>query len=183
MADNGFGVSFLPNGDQRYQRPGLGGGAPGGLAPIQEAIKVISMRVPRVVGANPLAPLALLGGQGAQGLPNGLLEQLLRTLGAGPRMQEDPGAGDPNSLGVGGAPSPLASSSGLMPSTYGSSLPVNVTAGARGGESPDLGASTLPMPDAPTQAPAPVEGPSPSNSADFWDQARRQRESMGRISY
>jgi hypothetical protein len=84
MADNGFGVSFMPNGDQLYKRPGDPQGF-AGRAPVQDPIKVLQMRVPRVVGANPLAPLSLMGGRGQ--LPEGLLEQLLRTLGAGPRMQ------------------------------------------------------------------------------------------------
>ena len=104
---DGFGVSFLPNGDQRYQRPQDPYGATG-RAPLQEAVKILSMRVPRVVGANPLAPLALLNAPGGGGLQPGQLEQLMRTLGIGPSMQtgETPttGAGPT----VGGAPSPFA---------------------------------------------------------------------------
>ena len=73
MADP-FGVSFLPGGDAQYKRP------QGTSAPLQEAIKVLSLRVPRVVGANPLAPLALLTGQGGGGMPSGIVETLLRAL-------------------------------------------------------------------------------------------------------
>jgi len=181
MADNGFGVSFLPNGDQRYQRPGDAPGGLGGQAPVQDPIKILSMRIPRVVGANPLAPLALLGpnGGGAGSLPAGLLEQLLRTLGAGPRMQADPGMSDPNALGVAGAPSPVARLSGLMPASFSGQPAVSVTAGATA-PPPDVGAPPLPTS---MQPPAPSGGPSPSNSQDYWDTARQMRESMGRIAY
>jgi hypothetical protein len=75
MAQQPYGVSFLPNGDQRYQRPGTAG-----ASPVQEAIKVLSLRVPRVVGSTPLAPLALLTGQGGGGAPSGVVETLLRAL-------------------------------------------------------------------------------------------------------
>lgn len=75
MAQPGFGVSFLPGGDASYTKP-----RPEATQPLQEAIKVLSLRVPRVVGASPLAPLALLQGQGGGGMPSGLLETLLRNL-------------------------------------------------------------------------------------------------------
>lgn len=193
--DNNFGVSFLPNGDQRYQRPGDPTGSLSGAAPVQEAIKVLRMTIPRVVGANPLTPLALLGGQGSQGLPEGLLEQLLRTLGAGPRMQAAPGMVDPNSLGVAGAPSPIARSSGLMPSSYGSGF---LGEGALGGRGAPAGGGFTPritvgtgenlLPTEPTlppsMSPPPTDqGPSPSNSEDYWQRARDQREAMGRVQY
>jgi len=75
MAQQPYGVSFLPNGDQRYQRPGTTG-----ASPVQEAIRVLSLRVPRVVGSTPMAPLALLTGQGGGGAPSGVVETLLRAL-------------------------------------------------------------------------------------------------------
>ena len=177
---NGFGVSFLPNGDQRFQRPQ---DQPGGTgrAPLQEAVKILSMRVPRVVGANPLAPLALLNAPGGGGLQPGQLEQLMRTLGIGPSMQsgEVPTTGAGPS--VGGAPSPFASMQGLMP-TAGAGGPtgglVNVTAGGSAGP----GASTMPPPAAPA-APTMPSGGGGDDSAAMWELARRQREGMGRISY
>ena len=75
MAQQGFGVSFLPSGDQRYTRTGQAE-----TNPVQEAVKILSLRVPRVVGATPMAPLALLSGQGGGGLPSGVVETLLRAL-------------------------------------------------------------------------------------------------------
>jgi len=140
----------------------------------------LSLRVPRVVGANPLAPLALLRGQGGGGLPPGMIEQLLRTLGVGPRMQAAPGGPDPNALGVAGAPSPIARMSGLMPSSFSGAPVVSVSAVARP-EQPEPGAPTVPPVMPPP--PAPMPGPSPSSSEDYWAQARAQREAMGRISY
>ena len=178
---NGFGVSFLPNGDQRFQRPQ---DQPGGTgrAPLQEAVKILSMRVPRVVGANPLAPLALLNAPGGVGLQPGQLEQLMRTLGVGPQMQTGQvpttGAGP----SVGGAPSPFASMQGLMPTAGGSGGPtgglVNVTAGANA-------APPQPPPaGAPLGAPSLGGGGAPEDdSASLWELAQRQREGMGRVAY
>jgi hypothetical protein len=173
MADNGFGVSFLPNGDQRYQRQD---GTGGGQGPLQEAVKILSMRVPRVVGANPLAPLALLQGAGSGGLQPGQLEQLMRTLGIGPSMQSGQaamGAGP----SVGGAPSPFAAQSSLMPTgqTGGPTGGlVNVSAGANQGGTPP--------PPGLAQPAAPMGGAEDEGGA-LWELARRQREGMGRPAY
>lgn len=180
MADNGFGVSFLPNGDQRYQRPqDQAGGL--GRAPLQEAVKILSMRVPRVVGANPLAPLALLQSPGSAGLQPGQLEQLMRTLGIGPQMQtgQVPTTGaEPT---VGGAPSPFASMSSLLPTAGGGGGPmgglVNVSAGGEAAPPAAPGPGTPPSPSAP-----PLGG-TPEDSGALWELARRQREGMGRIQY
>lgn len=180
MADNGFGVSFLPNGDQRYQRPEDRMGAAGGRAPLQEAVKILSMRVPRVVGANPLAPLALLQGQGAGGLQPGQLEQLMRTLGIGPSMQtgEVPTTGAGPS--VGGAPSPFASMQSLMPTAGGAAPTVSVTAGMT---DPGANAAPPPPPPPPGAATGGTSMAPEDDSASLWELARRQRESMGRIAY
>ena len=91
MAQPGYGVSFLPGGDQSYTRPGAAGSSP-----VQEAIKVLSLRVPRVVGSTPLAPLALLSGQGGGGLPSGVVDTLLRAL-TPPTNAQPPVAAVPSS--------------------------------------------------------------------------------------
>ena len=58
------GVNFQPGGgqglDPQQAKPSQGSG-------VQEAIKVLSLRLPKVVGAQAAAPMALLGGSGAQG--------------------------------------------------------------------------------------------------------------------
>ena len=57
------GVNFQPGGtmgEQAQPKPSQGSG-------VQEAIKVLSLRLPKVVGAQGATPMALLGGQGSGG--------------------------------------------------------------------------------------------------------------------
>lgn len=58
------GVNFQPGmgqgGEQSQAQPSAGSG-------VQEAIKVLSLRLPKVVGAQAAAPMALLSGQGSGG--------------------------------------------------------------------------------------------------------------------
>lgn len=59
-----FGLSFMPgaqSGDDERQ------GAP--INQVQQAIKLLSFRLPRVLGGSALAPAPLLQGHGAQGSP------------------------------------------------------------------------------------------------------------------
>lgn len=71
---NGFGVSFQPGAqDGQSQQP------------VQQAIQLLSLRLPSVVGARALAPQALLQSQGgsalgAQGSPDAALALLQRLL-------------------------------------------------------------------------------------------------------
>lgn len=92
---NDFGISFSPFDNQRNTaRPGQSGAAP---SP-QEAIKILSLHVPRVVGSASPIPGALLNAPGSAGLggpgtaqaPNLGLEELLRRLFGGGAQ---PGAG------------------------------------------------------------------------------------------
>lgn len=62
MASRGFGVSFLPGADQSN-----GPAAP--RNPMQEAIQVLSLRLPKVFGARSLAPAPLLTAPGGMGQP------------------------------------------------------------------------------------------------------------------
>jgi hypothetical protein len=98
-----LGRSFAPNDDPTSQRRGPS------PAPIQEAIRVMSLQMPRVVGANSPNPAALMsqmGGQmnGGQGLggptSNPIIEQLLRALFGGGGQQGGQMPGLP------GAPAP-----------------------------------------------------------------------------
>jgi hypothetical protein len=167
---------------------------------MQEAIRVLSMRVPRVVGATPLAPMALLNSQGGGGLPAGLLEQLLRKLGmpggAGgqaqglPQMAAPPNMGQMAQAGLpappgpsfGGAGGPMAAPSlpGLQPVLSPGTTP-HITAGARADE-PPLGAGLTPPPPPQPQIPNPSQtrqgGNAPGglrSAQDFYDLARRMR--------
>ena len=56
-----YGVSFQPGADQ--QAGTMGRRTP----PVQQAIKLLSLRLPSVIGAKALAPQALLQGQGSAG--------------------------------------------------------------------------------------------------------------------
>jgi hypothetical protein len=82
MAD--LGVSFIPSGDESNGQQMPGGAAPG-VPPLQSAIRLLSMRLPRFGGGmspGGIAPGALLGSQGAGGLgaAGGGLEAMLRAL-------------------------------------------------------------------------------------------------------
>ena len=82
---NSFGISFVP-GAQRDQIEQQGG-QPSGLSPAQSAVQMLSLRLPRVAGAQALAPGALLASPGAAGqqmgsaMSNPLLQALLRLAG------------------------------------------------------------------------------------------------------
>src|SRR5262245_11324546 len=63
-----LGVSFSPSGGEDRQATQ---GAPRGGSPIQDAIKTISLRIPKFAGSGPVgagAPNALLQGPGGAGL-------------------------------------------------------------------------------------------------------------------
>lgn len=103
-----LGVSFSPfNQDAKPQNQ-----AQGSAAPVQDAIKILSLRQPTVAGASAPAPQALLGGptvQGSQMGAEGLLA-MLRKLLLGPTAGATPGAAQgapppPSSFGTAGAPS------------------------------------------------------------------------------
>jgi hypothetical protein len=70
MADD-FGLSFSPLQPPAFGGPGSNGNnalGNNGPSPVQEAIRILSLRIPRVVGAGALAPLGLLNSLGASGL-------------------------------------------------------------------------------------------------------------------
>ena len=66
---NDFGVSFIPG--QQGQDNGQGQGGPGGpqVSPTQQAIRLLSLRLPQFSGPNGFAPSSLLSGPGAGGNP------------------------------------------------------------------------------------------------------------------
>ena len=80
-----LGLSFAPRSQDEIAARGTGGPSP---SPIQEAIRILSLRLPRAFGASAPAPSALMAGAGAPSraaaLPgpttNPILEQLLRAL-------------------------------------------------------------------------------------------------------
>ena len=176
-----YGFSFLPNGDGEYRRPQSGG------SPLQQAIQVLSLRVPRVVGSTPLAPLSLLTSQGGAGMPEGLLRRMeqslpganaptqppVASLGAPPPpspgqtiIEADPPSRDGQTAPE--SPFPAASSASAVPSpapTAGQSLtaPVSspMSAPAGGGVTMGPPSPSLPMMPSPTPAPTVPAAPSP----------------------
>lgn len=95
------GVSFSP-----FNAPPQGGQGmqkPGGVQPVQDAIRMLSFRMPSTVGASSPAPQGLMGGQTALGgqLSNPLALNWLRALFGGQAM---PGAALPGLGAPQGAP-------------------------------------------------------------------------------
>ena len=88
MAFGNFGVSFLPGADGGPQdQNGFNGGA-SGVPPLQQAIKFLSLRLPRFAGPNAIAPPTLLNAAGAAGgLPPWLASMV------GQQGQRGPGGG------------------------------------------------------------------------------------------
>ena len=120
---NGFGLSFAPMGRDTTQsdaRPP--GGDTGMPSAIQDAIRILSLRIPRGLGPSPLAPAPLLHSAGAgalPGRPGGIsLQQLLELIfgqmarrgQAIPRAPSDQG-GRPVSPG----PAPYGPATGGLP--------------------------------------------------------------------
>lgn len=84
-----LGQSFFPGGDeeQRLRQEGTGP-----VNPVQEAIKILSLKLPRVIGANAPVPQLLLTSLGSGALPSGNrdgtrasnpLEDLIRRMTGG----------------------------------------------------------------------------------------------------
>ncbi len=113
-----IGISFMPNADNQALGPQQGAlNGPGG--DLSQAFKILSLRLPRVLGAGALAPPGLLRSPGAAGAPGGLnphaavFEALLKALVGGGSPGGFPGgtASDaPGPMGpppMGGPISPL----------------------------------------------------------------------------
>jgi hypothetical protein len=77
---NPLGQSFAPMGDEDMQNRGNGNGA----SPVQEAIRTLTTRLPRTIGAGAIAPGMLLNSPGASGLPGGMPGGM---PGAGPEAE------------------------------------------------------------------------------------------------
>lgn len=104
------GVSFVPG------QNGEGGEAPQGTQPLQSAVRLLSLRLPRITGAQGLAPGQLLNAPGGMGMGGGnamanpLFQALLRLAGIapggdGPAGPAGPGGGG-GGFGFGGGGSP-----------------------------------------------------------------------------
>lgn len=92
-----IGQSFAPLGnDDPRQQPGAVGG-PGG-SPVQEAIKLLSLRMPRTLGASAPAPQGLLNSHGMAGMGGNPLTALIM------QMLQQGGMGAQGAAGAAPAP-------------------------------------------------------------------------------
>ena len=98
MANNQIGVSFMPSAEQSAM-----GGRQGSLEGVPEqAFKILSLRLPRVLGSRSLSPSSLMTGPGSAGVGGGGLNPLsavftaiLRGMGVNPGGGGMPGGGMP----------------------------------------------------------------------------------------
>jgi hypothetical protein len=167
-----FGVSFLPNqGGMDRERPG-GGSA---TEPIQQAIKVLSLRLPRVLGGGAFAPAGLLQGGGSMGNPfAGVGPMQGRPLpgglpgGGGPPLgggAGSPGGGSPFG---GGAGNPFAGSMpGPDPMSQAIMALVGGGGGGFGGAPPSFG-PTPPPRLTPGESGQPPARPTPEPPGPGW---------------
>jgi len=160
-----YGLSFQPGADNGQQQSGY-------RAPVQQAIKLLSLRLPSVVGARSIAPQALLEGGGSQAIggPGGLSgEALIEWLRK--QMRQSQAQMPPQAQSVfqpemppAAAGSPLGLPSLSIPNfgrgdtpqmpTFGPSAGSFDTGGGQGGGSGDVGGSS-PRFDPPRPAPPP----------------------------
>lgn len=95
-----YGVSFSPTASlDKSQKP------TDPNTNVQEAIRTLALRIPKVTGAKGFAPDALMGGMGSQAAPQGMLglDRLLAAIFGNQAQGAPQGAG---MLGGGSAPAP-----------------------------------------------------------------------------
>jgi hypothetical protein len=90
-----LGYAFAPGADQQLPG-GQNGQGRQGMSP-QDAVKLLSLRVPERPAAGGIAPQALLQGQGAAGMGGGGLQAIIRAL-----MSMQGGGGAQGMMGGGG---------------------------------------------------------------------------------
>ena len=136
-----FGLTFSPSGAMNKDRASANAD---GNGPVQEAIRTLALRLPKVYGAQGMSPL--MGGQGSQGIgaPGMGLEQLLAKLFGQQGQQQG------------------QQSQGFMGGMGGSAPAPNVIPGLDDAQR----TGNLPLANAPAPAPfpaTPVETPPTSN--------------------
>ena len=105
MIDN-LGISFSPlNNPTLTGGQGQGAGQPGSV-PLADAIRMLSLRIPRVVGARGIAPQMLLNAPGLAGAPADIMTLLKQLFGQFSVAQP---TGMLPSMGQGAKASPYAS--------------------------------------------------------------------------
>lgn len=153
MADDGFGLSFAPFSG----RPGYGdNGGSSPLSPVQEAIQILSLRRPTVLGAQAPVNSALLGQPSGGPDLSALLQTLLKNFGQGQyHPPQFPKMTDPGSAMMSGSFPPMMPSAPSGPSG-GGSLPNPSLGFQQPGKEPDSGSGSL-MPSPPKPISSPYE--------------------------
>ena len=181
-----IGVNFQPGSNQDEAR---NGSPRPGASGVQEAIKVLSLRLPKVVGAQGVTPMPLLTSQGAGGNPrvDSVVNQIMQRFAptqapqapapqtAGPNFAGDIGAMYSTPPAMPNWPTSAPSTPRIIignPPTWGTDADL-------GGNGRPGGIAEIPNPNPQpwTPPPPPAQGPSapgPSEpSADLMDQLRR----------
>ena len=137
MAEVGY--TFEPGRDQKKMLGGINKGKLGPQA--NEALKVLSLRLPEVLGGSPIAPEDLLrprvGGAGMGG--SAVLDSLQQLLGGGsptpaPLMSGAGASGSMNVANFGGGGSPISAPApdrGISTGAFGPPPPPTITPGDR----------------------------------------------------
>src|SRR3990167_4739790 len=85
-----FGISFVPGAQPDNQNGMVGGRGGASRNPIQEAVKILSLRLPKFYGSQSLAPAPLLNAPGGMGRPgargNVTAQALAQMAGLPPSM-------------------------------------------------------------------------------------------------
>ena len=149
---NNLGISFSPldSGDS-------GNSKTGPTNPVQEAIKILSFRMPTVVGAGAPSPGALMGGPSGNGtqIGNDIAEQWIRRF-----LMGQGGQAGTSSAGQPGAPQQPSGPSGVSP------LPnPNVTFGAPA-------APRVPLPPTTNPSSPPPQTGAGNPFEDLWRRGR-----------
>ncbi len=134
MADAPVGITFMPSAEAAANGPRQAGIEGTGGSDLAQAFKILSLHLPRVLGASAIAPKTLLTSPGSAGVaaPSGVnpysavFQALLQSMGAG---SPDAGSGG---MSTGG-------DSGSMDVTSLASLFAGM--GGGGSSSPDMGQS------------------------------------------
>lgn len=158
---NNFGISFSPFGNDNPNNNNQRGDSGGATPSPQEAIRVLSLRVPRTVGVASPIPSMLLnaqggggfgGGGGPQGMPPGGMEELLRRLF---------GQAAQGPMGMPSMAAPMGAPAGAPPAGGGSAPPPRaapgIEGGAPGGTASGVG-NMAPPPQPPMQPGGPIPG-------------------------
>lgn len=106
------GVNFQPGAQDREAQPNSGSRPSGSSQGVQEAIKVLSLRLPKVVGAQAVSPSALLQSQGSGGNSrvDSIVQSVLQkffpqaTQGQAPGAPTAPSVMSPSPAAAGGRP-------------------------------------------------------------------------------